>query len=120
MRSAAPMRHLGLQGKRQHRTGCGMRSNKTRRSPNQRQLADMAIDAYANWREECLAVQDAYEDWTRTGAEHPPFAFEAYRRALDREERAANAYAELVTYIAAAPEFSPTQGFADIPAARSR
>jgi hypothetical protein len=97
-----------------------MRSNKARRSTNQRQLADMAIDAYASWREDCVAVQDAYEAWTRNGAEHPPFAFEAYRRALDREERAANAYAELVTYIGAAPELSPAQRFADIPAARSR
>ena len=97
-----------------------MRSNKTHRSPNQRQLADMAIDTYTNWREECVALQDAYEAWTRPGAEHPPFAFESYRRALDREERAANAYAELVTYIWGAPELSPAQRFTDIPAGRSR
>jgi hypothetical protein len=95
-----------------------MRSNKTRRSVDQ--LADMAIDAYLNWREECVALQDAYEAWTHAGAEQPPFAFEAYRRALDGEERAANAYAELVTYVGAAPEFSPMQGFADLSAGRSR
>jgi hypothetical protein len=97
-----------------------MRPNKTRRSRNQRQLADMAIDAYDRWREECEAVNDAYEAWTHTGAEHPPFAFEAYRRALDREERAANAYAELVTYLGEAPEFSAAQPFTDIPAGRWR
>ena len=95
-----------------------MRSNKTRLSRDQ--LADMATDAYVNWLEECGALQDAYEAWTCAGAEHPPFAFEAYRRALDREERAANAYAELVTYIGGAPEFSPAQRFTDIPAGRSR
>jgi hypothetical protein len=80
----------------------------------------MATDAYANWREECVALQDAYEAWTRAGAEHPPFAFEAYQRALDREEHAANAYAELVTYIGGAPEPAPALLFADVAAGRSR
>jgi hypothetical protein len=118
MRSAARLGEPDLQGKRRHRTRRGMKSNKTRRSVDR--LADRATDAYVNWREECVAVQDAYEAWTHAGAERPPFAFEAYRRALDREERAANAYAELVTYVGAAPAFSPAQGFADLSAGRSR
>jgi hypothetical protein len=96
-----------------------MRSNKAR-SPSQRQLAAMATDAYVNWREECVALQDAYDAWTRARAEHPPFAFEAYRSALDREEQAANAYAELATRIEGAPEPSPAPRFSDIPTARSR
>jgi hypothetical protein len=102
-----------LQAKRQRRTRCGMRSNKNRRSRDQ--LADMATDAYLSWREESAALQDAYEAWTHPCAEHPPFAFEAYRRALDREEHAANAYAELVTHAGGAAWCFPAQWSADIP-----
>jgi hypothetical protein len=97
-----------------------MRSNKTRRLPNDRSLADLALDAYVTWREECLSLQDAYDAWARPGAEHPPFAFEAYRSALDREERAADAYAELVTHIGAAPDWTPAPQVAEVPAGRSR
>jgi hypothetical protein len=95
-----------------------MRSNKTRRSPSRRELADMTIDAYFNWRDECAALQDSYDAWTHRGVEHPPFAFQAYRRALDREEQAANVYADLVTYIGQAPEFHKAQP-AEIPTGRS-
>jgi hypothetical protein len=94
-------------------------ATKTRRSPSRRELADRTIGAYFNWRDECAALQDAYDAWAYRCVEHPPFAFKAYQCALDREERAANVYAELVTYVGQAPELRKVQRLTDIPTSRS-
>jgi hypothetical protein len=59
----------------------------------ERRLADALIDLYAAWREECSAVQIAYEDWREAATEDREAAFAAYNLALDREERASNVYA---------------------------
>jgi hypothetical protein len=54
---------------------------------------DEAIDAYVDWREECVSVSEAYELWADTPAGEAGLAFAAYRAALDREERASQTYA---------------------------
>jgi len=58
-----------------------------------RLLADLSLDSYLLWRDECREVQGAFERWARsTGGERGP-AFDAYLAALDREEAAASVYA---------------------------
>ena len=61
-----------------------------------RQLVDAAIDAYVDWREECAGVWDAYERWVHAPDIDAAGAFVAYRAALDREESASHAYADLL------------------------
>ena len=62
-----------------------------------KRLVDEAIDAYVDWREERASVWDAYFRWTSAEVADSRLAFSAYRAALDREERAAHVYAELMT-----------------------
>lgn len=62
-------------------------------------LVDGAIDAYVEWREECDTVWGAYERWARADAADAQSAFAAYRAAVDREERASDVYAGLITRI---------------------
>lgn len=57
---------------------------------------DLAFDAYFDWRDGCDAVEGAYANWTRSRAAEAARAFRAYRRALDREQAAAEAYAAMV------------------------
>ena len=59
----------------------------------ERRLADALIDLYVSWREECSAVELAYERWREAAKEEGEAAFAAYNLALDREERASNVYA---------------------------
>lgn len=61
-----------------------------------RRIVDEMVDAYVDWREECMAVDDAYDDWQRGARVDAPFTFAAYRAALDYEQRAAERYAELL------------------------
>lgn len=65
-----------------------------------RDVAHALTDAYVAWREACAAARDAYEAWTCARAGDAPLAFAAYRAALDREERAADVYADLVMRVA--------------------
>ena len=62
-----------------------------------KQRVDEALVAYVDWREECAEVWDAYERWVRADNIDDPGAFAAYRAALDREECASHAYADLVS-----------------------
>jgi hypothetical protein len=66
-----------------------------------KQLVDEAIDAYVDWREECARVRDAYERWAHAPRIDAQGAFSAYRAALDGEECASHAYADLVARIRA-------------------
>ena len=61
-----------------------------------RRLGDALIDLYVDWREECSAVQLAYEGWREASKEDREAAFAAYNAALDREERASDIYADLI------------------------
>jgi hypothetical protein len=57
------------------------------------QLVDEAVDAYAEWRDECVAVRDAYGRWKSAPRADAPLAFAAYTAALDIEEQASVVYA---------------------------
>jgi len=70
--------------------------------PVDKRLLDEMVDAYVDWREERATVWDAYGRWTSARAPDSPLAFSAYCAALDREERAAHVYAELMTRVSAA------------------
>jgi L-fucose mutarotase/ribose pyranase (RbsD/FucU family) len=59
-------------------------------------FVDATLDAYVEWREECEAVEVAYRHWSAASAEDGALAFAVYVAALDREQRASNAYARLV------------------------
>jgi hypothetical protein len=61
-----------------------------------RRLGDALIDLYVEWREECSAVQLAYERWRKAARDDCAAAFTAYSAALDREERASDVYAALI------------------------
>jgi hypothetical protein len=65
-----------------------------------KRLVDEAMDAYVDWREECAAVWDAYDRFARAPVADAPLAFSAYRAALDREECASRAYADLMARMA--------------------
>ena len=76
-----------------------MRWKPRRRSIRKRNTVDLAIDAYVSWREECGAVRNAYLAWRQAPAAEAAVAFDAYEAALDREEVAADVYAELVSRV---------------------
>jgi hypothetical protein len=61
-----------------------------------KRLVDQAIDAYVDWREHCLAVQDAYDRWAHATRSRAASAFREYTIALDHEERSSLHYALLV------------------------
>ena len=65
-----------------------------------RRLVDRLIDAYVDWHEACLLVGDRYRSWTRAAGLDPTLAYARYVAALDHEERAAEAYSELVSQTA--------------------
>ena len=48
-------------------------------------LGDALVERYVEWREECSAVQFAYERWREASKEDRSGAFAAYSAALDRE-----------------------------------
>ena len=60
---------------------------------------DSAVAAYMQWRSERDATRAAYRVSTATTAFGEPLAIEAYQSALDREERAADTYARLVSRV---------------------
>ena len=76
-----------------------MSVNSSKESRRRREAFDAAFDAYLDWRERCDAVQGAYAQWTHSARADAARAFGAYERALDLEERAANAYAGLITRV---------------------
>ncbi|MGA8805523.1 MAG: hypothetical protein WA696_02970 [Solirubrobacterales bacterium] len=54
-----------------------------------RELIDDLMQAYVDWRTECLALHVGYGRWSGgTAADERGLAFAAYRAALDREELA--------------------------------
>ncbi len=64
-----------------------------------RARVDAAVAAYTEWRSERDAVRAAYRAWSAAGALDEPLAFERYQSALDREERAATTYANLMSRV---------------------
>ena len=66
------------------------------RAARRRARVDAAVAAYRQWHSERDAVRAAYRVWVAASAFAEPLAFEAYKSALDREERAATTYARLM------------------------
>ena len=68
-------------------------------------LIDQVIEAYVDWREACLQVNDRYRSWASETGPNGRDRFGRYVAALDAEGQAAAGYAEVVgrarTYIAA-------------------
>ena len=56
------------------------------------ELIDELMDAYVEWREECVWLREAYEHWSSGSAEDRTLTFAAYGAALDREQRASAVY----------------------------
>lgn len=53
---------------------------------------DMLLDRYVSWREDCAAVQQAYQRWSDAARVDREPAYGRYVAALRREEHAAALY----------------------------
>jgi hypothetical protein len=58
-------------------------------------MTDAYVEAYAEWVDESIGVQEAYESWSSAASGDARLAFAAYRAALDREEHASKCFAAL-------------------------
>jgi hypothetical protein len=58
-----------------------------------RREAEEVTGAYFAWWQECTTVRDAYRTWVRAAGADAARAFAGYAAALEREQRAAEAYA---------------------------
>ena len=76
-----------------------MSGNASKESRLRREAFDAAFDAYLDWRERCDAVWSAYAQWTHSARPDAARAFGDYERALDREQRAADAYALVIVQV---------------------
>jgi hypothetical protein len=80
-----------------------------------RNTVDLAVDAYVSWREECRAVRTAYLACRHARAAEAAVAFDAYEAALDREERAAEVYANLMSQVGHVAEMGLARQLASLP-----
>jgi hypothetical protein len=78
-------------------------------------MVDETMDAYVDWREECAHVRDAYRRWLSAVRADAALAFRAYLAALDREERASEVYAELISRLGRLVADAPAKFAADRP-----
>jgi hypothetical protein len=63
-----------------------------------RRLVDKAIEAYVDWREVCIWLNDAYLVWSRQRGSNADVTFGGYTAALDRKERTAARYARVLNW----------------------
>lgn len=63
--------------------------------PSRKQVVDQLMDAYVAWREASVQLRDAYASWGAARRADTKEAFEQYAVALDKEGRAADAYASM-------------------------
>jgi hypothetical protein len=59
-------------------------------------LVDDMLDRYVEWREDAVAVAEAYRRWSGAPARERAWRFSAYMAALEQEESTARSYAVLV------------------------
>jgi hypothetical protein len=78
------------------------------------QTVDAAVDAYLDWRDDCVLLEAAYCAWTDADRADRALTFDIYQRALDREECTANAYAELIRSVGHPVEPGPALQMAGI------
>jgi hypothetical protein len=57
---------------------------------------DHLLECYISWRDECRAVQQAYQRWANSTRADGWLAYADYVAALDREEQAAGRYADQI------------------------
>jgi hypothetical protein len=57
-------------------------------------LVDEFLESYVFWRESCEVVRATYEWWTTCEPAQRALAFDSHCVALDREDLAAEAYAD--------------------------
>jgi hypothetical protein len=67
-----------------------------------RSLVDAFLDSYVSWREACEDVRSAYQRWGESLSAQRGLAYESYRAALDREERAAHVHSSSTERLRAA------------------
>jgi hypothetical protein len=79
---------------------------------HRRRLVKQAMDAYVDWREQCIVVRVAYSYWEGARAIDPALWYELYSEALDREELASELYASLTRRIGkpVVVDFEPVAG----------
>ncbi len=63
------------------------------------ELVDRLIELYCYWRTQCWNVRAAYAQFTAATADDRALAYAAYLAALDREESAADVYAQQVARV---------------------
>jgi hypothetical protein len=73
-----------------------MRTMVNSQSAVARRSIDALLERYVRWREECAAVQRTYLGWVEADRSQRRLAYAGYIAALDREERAADAYADQI------------------------
>jgi hypothetical protein len=73
-----------------------MRLKRAKRYARERAVVENTVAACTQWREECDAVRNAYLRWLGASVARKTNAFDDYRGALDREERAARRDARLM------------------------
>ncbi len=56
---------------------------------------DIFVESYVQWREECDALESAYQRSAESTPAERDLAFSVYRAALDREEEAASVYSKI-------------------------
>ena len=60
---------------------------------------DELLERYVSWCEECHAVWHAYQRWIDCERSERRLAFAGYLAALDREECAAQTYAQQIKHV---------------------
>jgi hypothetical protein len=70
---------------------------------------DEVMDAYVEWRQECMRVSEAYQRWASAPRADAALAFRAYVAALDREEMASEVYGRLITTLERQLQNAPTR-----------
>ena len=63
------------------------------------ELIDDVMEAYVEWREECVSAMQAYERWSSFPVHERRLAFAAYQAALDREHAASIAYSSRIAAV---------------------
>ena len=58
-------------------------------------IADQFFDSYLRWREACEDLRTAYNRWHSCEPPQRFLAFDGYRAALEREERAARVHSHM-------------------------
>ncbi|HWF50197.1 MAG TPA: hypothetical protein VG294_06075 [Solirubrobacteraceae bacterium] len=64
-----------------------------------RWAVDELLERYVSWREECQAVRAAYRRLPGAGGTERTLTYAGYLAALEREEHAAQAYADHIEHV---------------------